>query len=118
LYAKSDLALAVYRGATGVAASAGVLDTATTAAHVSPAVNAPGGSKWLVTFWADKSGGTTAWTPPGTQTFRSNKFGSPSGAMSGLLVDSNADVSGSTGGLTATANSSTNRALSFSLVLQ
>ena len=38
--------------------------------------------------------------------------------MSGLLVDSDADVSGSTGGLTATANRRTNRALSFSIVLQ
>ena len=34
------------------------------------------------------------------------------------MADSGADVSGSTGGLTATANSSTNRALSFSIVLQ
>jgi PKD repeat protein len=117
-YAKSDMALAVYRGATGVAAGAGNLETTTTAAHTSPTVNAPAGSKWLVTYWSDKTSATTAWTPPASQTFRSNKFGSPSGAMSGLLVDSNADVSGSVGGLTATANSSTNRALSFSIVLQ
>ena len=37
--------------------------------------------------------------------------------MAGLLADSAADVCGSTGGLTATANTSTNRALSFSVVL-
>ena len=37
--------------------------------------------------------------------------------MAGLLVDSGADVSGSTGGLTADANSASNRALSFSVVL-
>jgi PKD repeat protein len=116
--AKSDMTLASYRGATGVAASAGNLETVSRAAHTSPTVNAPAGSKWLVTYWADKTSATTAWAPPAGQTFRSNKFGSPSGAMSGLLVDSNADVSGSTGGLTATANSSTNRALSFSIVLQ
>ena len=82
--------------------------TATTA-HTSPTVSAPAGSKWLVTYWADKTSSTTSWTAPAGQTFRSSRFGSPSGAMSGLLVDSDADVSGSTGGLTATANSSTNR---------
>ena len=37
-YAKSDLALAVYRGATGVAASAGALDLNTSASHTSPTV--------------------------------------------------------------------------------
>ncbi len=120
-YAKSDMVIAAYRGTNGtnpVAASAGAVDNTTRAAHTSPAVNAPAGSKWLVTFWADKSSGTTAWTPPASQTFRTSRFGSPSGAMSGLLVDSAADVSGSTGALTATANTSTNRALSFSIVLQ
>ena len=56
--------------------SAGRLETATTsAAHTSPTVNAPAGSKWLVTYWADKTSATTAWTPPAGQTFRSSKFG-------------------------------------------
>jgi PKD repeat protein len=116
-YAKSDLALGVYRGTGGVAASAAALDNATSASHTSPAVDAPAGSTWLVTYWADKSSGTTSWTAPAGQTARSSRFGSPSGAMAGLLADSAGDVSGSTGGLTATANSSTNRALSFSVVL-
>ena len=116
-YAKSDMALAVYHGATGVAASSGALLTNTSASHTSPTVNAPLGSKWLVTYWADKTSSTSAWTtvPP---TFRSSAFGTSGGHMSGLLVDSEADVSGRTGGLTATANSSTNVALSFSVVLQ
>ena len=120
-YAKSDMALAVYRGTDGttpVAASAGALDNTTTTAHTSPTVNAPAGSKWLITYWADKSTSTSAWTAPGGQNTRSTAFGTSSGHMAGLLTDSGADVSGSTGGLTATANSSTNRALSFSIVLQ
>ena len=39
------------------------------------------------------------------------------GHMSGLLVDSNGTVSGSVGGLTATANSTSSRGVSFSVVL-
>ena len=118
-YAKSDMALSVYRGATGIAANAGALHAgAASTAHTSPVVNAPAGSKWLVTYWADKTSSTTAWTPPAGQSFRSSAFGTSGGHMSGLLVDSGADVSGSTGGLTATANSSSSTALSFSIVLQ
>ncbi len=120
-YAKSDLTLAAYRGtdpADPIAASAGALDNVSRATHTSPTVTAPDGSGWLVTYWADKSSGTTGWTPPDGQTFRSSRSGTSSGHVSGLLVDSEADVSGSTGGLTATANSVTNRALSFSIVLQ
>ena len=86
-YAKSDMALAVYRGTDGttpVAASAGALDNTTTTAHTSPTVNAPAGSKWLVTYWADKSTSTSAWTAPGGQTTRSTAFGTSSGHMAGL----------------------------------
>ena len=107
------------RGATGIAANAGALHAgAASTAHTSPVVNAPAGSKWLVTYWADKTSSTTAWAPPAGQVFRSNAFGTSGGHMAGLLVDSGADVSGSTGGLTATANSSSSTALSFSIVLQ
>jgi hypothetical protein len=120
-YAKSDMAVSVYRGTDGanpIGANAAVIDNTTTAAHTSPTLTAPADGKWLVTYWVDKSTNTSAWTPPSDQQFRSNKFGTSGGHLSGLLVDSGADVSGSTGGLTATANSSTNRALSFSIVLR
>ncbi len=120
-YAKSDMALAAYRGtdpADPIAVSAGALDNVSRAAHTSPTLTAPDGSSWLVTYWADKSSGTTGWTAPAGQTFRTSKSGTSSGHVSGLLVDSAADVSGGTGGLTATANSVTNRALSFSIVLR
>ncbi len=87
-YAKSDLALGVYRGTGGVAASAGALDTRHHGhAHLTDR-EAPAGSTWLVSYWADKSSGTTSWTAPGGQTARSSRFGSPSGAMGGLLADS------------------------------
>ena len=93
--AKSDMALAVYSGSTGVAASAGKLENgpASSASHTSPTVDAPVGSKWLVTYFVDKSSATTAWTTR-PQTFRSSKVGTSGGHMAGLLVDSAPDVSG------------------------
>ena len=120
-YAKSDMALAVYSGTDGtdpIGASAGVLDTALTAAHTSPTVTAPADGKWLVTYWADKSSVTSNWTEPSGQTRRSAQTGTSGGHITGLLVDSAGDVSGDTGGLTATANAVADRAVSFSVVLR
>ena len=120
-YAKSDMALAVYSGTDGtdpIGASAGVLDTAIAAAHTSPTVTAPADGKWLVTYWADKSSLTSGWTEPSGQTRRSSQTGSSGGHMTGLLVDSAGDVSGETGGLTATANAIADRAVSYSVVLR
>jgi PKD repeat protein len=124
--AKSDVELGVYRGTDGttpIAASAAGLETVSRAAHTSPTVDAPAGSHWLVTYFADKSETTTTWNAPAGQTQRSTAAGTSGGHISGLLVDSAADVSGSTGGLTATARTATAdspsvRALSFSVVLK
>ena len=59
-------------------------------------MNAPAGSKWLVTYWADKSSSTTGLDgAPGGQTQRSTKVGTSVWLTSpGLLVDSASDVSG------------------------
>ena len=118
-YAKSQITVAGYRGTnatTPVAASASVQD-AGGSAHTSPAVTAPPGSNWLVTYWADESSATSGWTAPALQMLRNTLSDSGSGHMSGLLVDSNANVSGNVGGLTATANSVSSRGVSFSVVL-
>ena len=117
-YAKSDIEVAAYRGTNStdpVAVSAAGLDNSSGAAHTSPTVTAPAGST-LVTYWADKSSSTSAWTTPGGQTRRNEEFGTGSGHMSGLVTDSG-NVTGSTGGLTATANSTSSRGVSFSVVL-
>jgi PKD repeat protein len=119
-YAKSDTSLSAYRGTSAdspVAVSAGRVDNSAGASHTSPTVTAPAGNNWLVTYWADKSGSTSAWNPPGGHTTRTSQFGTSTGHVSGLLVDSNDTVSGSVGGLTATANSTSSRGVSFSVVL-
>lgn len=118
-FAKSHIAVAAYHGTdptSPVAAAASGQDSGG-AAHTSPTVTAPAGTNWLVTYWADKSSATTAWTVPPEVTVRHTAFGTPSGYMSGLVADSNGSVSGPTGGLTATANSTSSRGLSFSVVL-
>lgn len=119
-YAKSEISVVAYRGtdpSAPVASSASRLDNTSGAAHTSPTVTAPDGG-WLVSYWADKSNGTTAWTAPAGQVVRHTAFGSPSGHVSALLADSGGSVSGEVGGLTATANSTSSRGLSFSVVVR
>jgi len=120
-YVKSDLTVVAYRNTNAsnpVAASASKVDNTTGAAHTSPAVTAAGSDNWLVTYWADKSTSTTAWTAPGGQIVRAKTFGSSSAHISGLLADSNAPVpAGASGQKTATANSSSTRGVSVSVLL-
>ncbi len=119
-YAKSHIAVAAYRGtdpSAPVAVSAVRLDNSSGATHTSPTVDAPGSNGWLVSYWAEKSSSTTAWSAPSGVTVRNQGFGSGSGLVAGLLADSNGAVSGTTGGLTATASSTSSRGLSFSVVV-
>ncbi len=120
-YAKSDLSVVAYRNTNRtnpIAASASKVDNATGAAHVSPALTATGSTSWLVTYWADKSTSTTAWTAPAGQSIRARTFGSATAHISALLTDSNGPVpAGATGQKTATANSSSTRGVSVSVLL-
>jgi PKD repeat protein len=119
-YAKSNIAVGAYRGTdatTPVAVSANRLDNGSGAAHTSPTVTAPAGGGWLVTYWSDKSNGTTSWNLPAGQSQRATASGSGSGTVSGVLADTNNAVSGSVGGLTATANTTSSRGISFSVVV-
>ncbi len=118
-YAKSQITITAYRGTDAtdpVAASASGQD-ATNGAHTSPTLTAPAGNNWLVTYWADESSATSGWTAPASQTVRNTLSHSGSGHMSGLLTDSNSNLTGNTGGLTAQANSPSSRGVSFSVVL-
>ncbi len=120
-YAKSDLTLAAYRGTdptTAVAVSQIALQNTNDPTITSPAVNAPAGSNKLVTYWANKSGNTTAWTLPSAQTTRAGDSGSGGGHISTTLAENNAAVTGTTGGLSATANGNPNNSVSLSIVLR
>ncbi|MDX6302116.1 MAG: hypothetical protein QOF53_3330 [Nocardioidaceae bacterium] len=121
VYVKSDVTVAAYRGtvASGpVAASAAKVDNASGATHVSPAVTAVGSRSWLVTYWGDKSAATTRWTAPTGQSVRASSFGSSTGHVSALLVDSNGWVAaGASGQKTAVANAVSSRGASVSVLL-
>jgi PKD repeat protein len=120
-YVKSDLSVVAYRNTRAsdpIAASASKADNVTGAAHTSPALTAVGSTGWLVTYWADKSTSTSAWTAPTGQSVRAKTFGTSSAHVSALLADSNGPVpAGVTGQKTATANSASTRGVSVSILL-
>ena len=116
-YVRSDTPLASYRGTGPLGASAITAQNVASAVHQTPTVTAPNGTNWLVSYWTDKSSATTGWTPPASQTQRSEGNATGSSHMSSLLTDSNARVnSGVQGGLNATADSSA-QGLTMSVLL-
>ncbi|MDQ6527211.1 PKD domain-containing protein [Nocardioides sp. LHD-245] len=120
-YAKSVLSVVAYHGTdptTPVADSALAVQTSSGTAHVTPAVVAPDGTHWLVSYWADKSGATTSWSLPPGAVGRSNATGDGSGHISAVLADSGGPLpAGPQGGLTATADASGTAAITFSVLL-
>nr|WP_246280451.1 PKD domain-containing protein [Nocardioides daedukensis] len=118
-FGKTVLVLAAYRGVDGaspVAAIASTTDTGTS--HTSATVNAPENA-WVLQFWSDKSSGTTTWNLPGTIAERERSIGSGSGRKSAVLADSNGGVAaGVRGGVTATTDAWSGRAISWTLALR
>ena len=71
------------------------------AVRSTPLVNAPPGS-WLVSYWADKSSTTTAWTPEAAVTTRRASCAADGGRICSALADSAGAVpSGPNGNVTA-----------------
>ena len=113
------LSLIVYRGVdTGTAPVTSNAGDSGTTTHVSPTVSAPSGS-WVVTYYADKSATTTAWTAPAEATLRDTLVEvTGSTRFSALLVDSGGPVPASTyGGLTATTNATSDKAAMWTIAL-
>jgi PKD repeat protein len=117
--AKYTVTLAAY---TGVAASPGLVfasavDTGNHTTRLTPAVVAPAGA-WVVSYWADKSSTTTAWTPAGSVTTRRAACGADAGRICSAFADSGAEVAaGSYNGITASTNAPSNKATTWSIVL-
>jgi PKD repeat protein len=116
---KGALTLAVYRGvdtAHPVQALAHRGDT-TTASHTTASVSAEPGD-WVVSYWADKSEVTTAWTAPDGVSTRDTAFDTGTGRYDSLLVDTgDAVLGGSYGGLTATTDGTSGRTDMFTIAL-
>ncbi len=121
--AKVDLSVSVYRGTDGtapIASTASKIDNGAGAAHTSPGVTAADSTSWLVTYWADRSNTTTAFSAPAGVTVRKAGLPSDSGSahVIGLVADSGGPVTaGAQGELTATANGDSSRGASVSVLL-
>ncbi len=119
--AKVALEVLAYRGVTGAgfatATSAGQLATGT---HTTPAGEVIAEGSWVVSYWVDKSSGTTtSWTPPAGVSVRGTTFGSAGGALSTLSADSGGDQPvGPCGGLVANANSAAGTAITWTVVVR
>ncbi len=115
---KMDLRLAAYANASGVAAHAIAVDTATKASHSTPTVTVTGTGSWVLSYWADKSSTTTAWTAPAGQTVRGTTIGSGTGRVTSLLTDGNgAAAAGTAGGLSASTDAAGTKATMATIVL-
>lgn len=118
---KVDLRLAAYantRTTAPVSVLTKAVETATVAAHTTPAATVTGSSSWVLSYWADKSSTTTAWTAPAGQTVRGVTIGSGSGRVTSLLTDGNRPApAGAVGGLTASTDAAGTKATMLTIVL-
>ena len=116
--AKHTLTVAAYTGVdpTQGLTFAAAADTANHANRVTPGVTVPEGA-WVVSYWADKSSATTAWTA-GSVAGRQMVCGADSGRICSLLADSGSALpAGPYPGVSATTNASSSKATTWSIVL-
>jgi PKD repeat protein len=118
---KTSLTVGAWSGTSAtspVAAFAHRVDTTTTASHTTPAATVATPGSWVVSYWADKSSSTTAWTAPAGQTVRNTSIGTLSGRVTSLLTDGGSPATpGTVGSLTATTDAAGTKATSLTLVL-
>jgi hypothetical protein len=118
---KAVLSLGIYRGvdpANPVDAFAVVGDAGGTT-HTTPTVTAAAGD-WVASWWTDKSGAVAAWTTPAGVTERDDVYDTGTSARySALLADSGGPVSAGTyGGLTATTDAASDKAVMWTIALK
>lgn len=117
-YARGSLVLSAYRDAQ-VSAAAFVMEaeTGSTDTHVTPEATAADGD-WVLSYWADKTASTTAWSIPSSLKVRQTGAGSGAGHLSWMLADSGTALSaGTVGAVTGTADSSTANAVMGTVVI-
>lgn len=113
---KFALTVAAYSGVdqtTPVAAATSMSETTFQAAHTTPTVQEGGPGSWLLSYWTDKTSATTDWTPPDGQSVRAEVIGTSGGRVTALLTD----AQGGGGGMIATADAASSKAVMWSIVL-
>jgi hypothetical protein len=116
--AKYTLTLASYSGDMLPPQFAKASETVVRAGHTTPTLEA-GAGDWAVSYWADKSSATTAFTLPDGVSQRQATCGSSSGRVCSALADSNGPVpTGTYGGLTATSDAASGNATMWTVLLR
>jgi PKD repeat protein len=88
-----------------------------TTAHTAPAVSGLTPGSWVISYWTDKSTTTSAWTLPAGVTKRVDAYGTGGGAVSLVLADSGAGVSGNYAAQTASSNATSGTAAQWTVAL-
>ena len=120
VYTHASLNLVVYSGvdtADPIAAATQVGETSRST-HVTPTVATSAGN-WVVSYWAERSSTTTDWTAPADVQVRDESSDTNTALrVSALLSDSGGPVGpGSYGGLSATTDGTSDRAVMWSIAL-
>ncbi len=124
-YTKVGLTLAAYRGtdpSAPVATTVGAPEPGSTVSHTTPVVNNSVDGARRVSFWSDKTSGTTSWTAPASETVRGTSFGSGGGRIGTLLTDGAAALTAgtppTTGGLIGRSNAAASSATAWTILLR
>lgn len=113
-----DVAFADYSGVSSAPLPLTSAIDNTTSTHTTPSATVTASGSWVLSYWSDRSTGTTAWTVPSVVTARQIGIGTGGGHVTGVLADSNAPVAtGTYPALTATTNSTSGRGNMISVVL-
>jgi len=116
--AKYTLTLASYSGDMLAPQLVKASETVVQAGHTTPTLEAAEGD-WAVSYWADKSSATTAFTLPGGVAQRQAICGANAGRICSAFADSDGGVSAGTyGALTATADSASANATMWTILLR
>jgi hypothetical protein len=116
--AKYTLTAAAYRGDMVAPAFVKSSETVFRSGHSTPTVEA-GAGDWALSYWADKSSTTTAFTLPGEVTQRQAICGSNAGRICSVLADSGGPVAAGTyGNLLATADGASSNATTWTILIR
>jgi hypothetical protein len=116
--AKYTMTLAVYSGDMLAPLVSKASEAVLQSAHTTPTIEAADGD-WALSYWADKSSTTTAFSLPGSVTQRQATCGANAGRVCSVLADSaGAVTAGTYGALTATADSASSNATMWTILLR
>jgi PKD repeat protein len=115
--AKMSTQLAAYDNASGITSYALAFDTVVRAERTTPVVPVAQSGSALVSYWADKSSSTTTWAMPAGVELRELSVGGGGGRITSALGDTGSVLAGDAGGLTAVADSSNRRGVTWSIVI-